>query len=195
MSRSCWRPRCGSPMSTGASPPWSTTSYRASPAATTWSQPCVTTPAWATSSSATGRGHRASQAFLKLTESYDPLHRDAAYRLGVLLSAAGRTDEGSAAPGGAAAVAGRRVRAGLDPGEHAGPADRPPSSRRAGDVTTSLCVAEHRHPVHQGGELTRRILWSLVWRNPMGRPGGTPYPGSPPVRITTLTAMQRAAWM
>jgi len=34
------------------------------------------------------------QRFLEHSESYDPLHRDAAYRLGVLLSAAGRADEG-----------------------------------------------------------------------------------------------------
>jgi mannan endo-1,4-beta-mannosidase len=30
----------------------------------------------------------------------------------------------------------------------------------------------------KANEQTRRILWSLVWRNPTGGSGGAPYPGS-----------------
>jgi mannan endo-1,4-beta-mannosidase len=31
---------------------------------------------------------------------------------------------------------------------------------------------------HKTDELTRRVLWSLVWRNPTGGSGGAPHPGS-----------------
>jgi mannan endo-1,4-beta-mannosidase len=47
-----------------------------------------------------------------------------------------------------------------------------------GSPTSSTPWTGYLLAAHKSSEATRRILWSLVWRNPVGQEGGAPYPGS-----------------